>query len=443
MADYAFENIGWTVGNHCNATCGHCYSWKVRKDSREFLTEADVDRVVEQLVRLGIKTVNVGGNEPIYTHGPDIRQSILPYIIRALTEASIPVGLTTNGMTFWYLDKHHRDELLMVNDIDFSLDSPFAAEHDLNRGARLFHLVVRCIRRSLELGIDCSVITCGMRQNFNKEYLSTFLALTQLLGSEFRINTLKPVEPTLIDEMPTPEQFYEGFAFLMSNSHCVTLGESCLVSFTEAGTEGCPCGTSSFRINAKTKDGRIPINPCVYAHEYKAGDLLTDDIFDVIESPQFKAFGDRRRHIPQVCRDSGCEFVERCRGGCASRAYLVNGTLNAKDPYCPSDYLAKNGSVRPGLPHKPDIGCHDGIRVHDNYLCTWIGEVDPDFSDTRYVSLDQFTGGAVGSEEPIHLSGHAQAAGESRSSLVSVKLGRKPAPAPGRAAGAPADGSPG
>jgi radical SAM protein with 4Fe4S-binding SPASM domain len=407
----------------------------VRKDSREFLTRDDVDRVVEQLCRLGVRTVNLGGNEPIYTHGPDLRQTILPYIVSTLTEAEIPVGLTTNGMSFWWLDRHYPDELRMINDIDFSLDSPFAREHDLNRGARLFALVVRCIQRSVELGIDCSVITCGMRQNFDKDYLSTFLALTRLLGSEFRINTLKPVEPTLIEEMPTASQFYEGFAFLMQNTHCVTLGESCLTSFTGRGTEGCPCGTSSFRINAKTVDGTIPINPCVYAHEYKAGDLLTDDIYDIIESPNFRAFGARRRDIPQVCRDTNCEFLESCRGGCTSRAYLTNGTLDSKDPYCPHDHVLSTG-VRPDLPKDPDIGCRDGIRVHDNYLCTWIGEVEPHFVDDRWTSLGQFTGNDPGpSEHEIHhISGHVQArpGTDSDGSLVRVDLSRtthRPSPA--------------
>ena len=439
MTEHHFENIGWTVGNHCNASCGHCYSWKVRKDSSEFLTHADVDRVVEQLVRLGIKTVNLGGNEPIYTHGADIRQTILPYIIRTLSEANLPVGLTTNGASFFYLDKNHHDELLLINDIDFSLDSPFAVEHDLNRGARLHRLVVKCIQRSVELGIDCSVITCGMRANFDKDYLSTFLALTKMLGSEFRINTLKPVEPTLIDEMPTPGQFYEGFSFLMDNTSCITLGESCLTAFTGAGTTGCPCGTSSFRINAKTRDGRIPINPCVYAHEYKAGDLLTEDIFDIIESPSFAAFGDRRRDIPQTCRDSNCDFLETCRGGCTSRAYLVNGTLDSKDPYCPQDYVDQFG--RPDLPVEPEIGCYEGIRVHDNYLCTWIGQVNDDFVDERWNSLDQFTSGHHGDDDddvlPVsrhqQVDAHILAGGgdslariDAHETLVPITLGPKP-----------------
>jgi len=151
MSNHQFENIGWTVGNYCNAACGHCYSWKVRKDSREFLTKSDVDRIVEQLQSLGIKTVNLGGNEPIYTHGSDISQTILPYIIRKLTDAHILVGLTTNGVSFTYLEQHHPEELLMINDIDFSLDSPFQKEHDLNRGVKLYKTLIKAIQRSLEL----------------------------------------------------------------------------------------------------------------------------------------------------------------------------------------------------------------------------------------------------------------------------------------------------
>lgn len=418
MLKHQFENIGWTVGNHCNATCGHCYSWKVRKDSREFLTISDVDRVVSQLQRLGIKTVNLGGNEPVYTHGTDLKSTLLPYIIRKLTEARIPVGLTTNGASFTYLDNHHQEELLMINDIDFSLDSPFEEEHDLNRGNKLYKLTLEAIRRSLELGIDCSVITCGMRRNFNKDYLSSFLALTQLLGSEFRINTLKPVEPTLTDEMPSAEQFYEGFSFLMKNSHCITLGESCLTAFTEAGTKGCPCGTSSFRINAKTKDGEIPINPCVYSHEYKSGDLLRDDIFDIIKSPQFTAFANRRRNIPKACHESGCSYLETCRGGCTSRSYLSKGDLESKDPYCPQEYADKYGV--PDMPKKPAIGCHDGIRVHDNYLCTWIGEVNPEFKDERYSSLKQFFERSRSSDEITHMSGCKQVRPENGNGEISL-----------------------
>lgn len=401
-----FENIGWTVGNHCNARCGHCYSWMVRKDSREFLTPDDVDRIVAQLVRLGVKTVNLGGNEPVYTHGPDLRRTLLPYIVRRLHEAQLPVGLTTNGVSFTWMADHHPDELKLINDIDFSLDSPYEAEHDHNRGTRLYRLVIAAIQRARAMGIDCSVIACGMKENFTPDYLSAWLALTKMLGCEFRINTLKPVEQSLLAQMPDARQFYAGFSFLMNRSKCITLGESCVTAFTETGTEGCPCGTSSFRINAKTADGRVPISPCVYMHDFKAGDLLSDDILDIVRSPEFRTFAQRRHQIPSACRESGCSFLERCRGGCSARSYLVHGHLDGKDPYCPQEHLDTHG--RPELPHRPEIGVDHGIRVHDNYLCTWIGEVSPDYEHPNLTSLDQYLYHPGDGGDPRHMSGCRQ-----------------------------------
>lgn len=408
VTNFARRNIGWTVGNYCNAACGHCYSWKIRKNSKAFLCESDVDHIIDQLRRLEVGTVNLGGNEPIYTHGPDIKNTLLPYIIRALTKANIPVGLTTNGISFAYLERHDRDALMMINDIDFSLDSPFEREHNLNRRTKLYRLAIRAIRRSLEIGIDCSVVTCGMRRNFDQEHLSAFLALTKLLGSEFRVNILKPVEPVLLAEMPTSEQFYEGFSFLIRNTRCLTLGESCLTAVIKAGAEGCPCGTTSFRINGKTDDGKIPVSPCVYSHNYMTGDLLRDDIFDIIASPSFAAFANRRTEIPRACRDSDCGFLDRCRGGCASRSLFVYGNLDSKDPYCPQEYMTRHGSL--DLPEHLEIGCDNAIRVHDNYLCTWIGKVNPSFCHDKYTSVEHYLQGTRYSERVTRITGCRQVA---------------------------------
>jgi len=216
---------------------------------------------------------------------------------------------------------------MMLNDIDFSLDSPLEAEHDLNRGIKLYRLTIDAIRRCREVGIDCSVITCGMRRNLDRVHLSAFLALARMLGSEFRVNALRPVEESLLAEMPTPEQFYDGFSFLMRNTRRITLGESCLTAFAHAGSKGCPCRTSSFRINGKTPDGMISISPCVYSHKYRTGDLLTKDITEIVASPAFQAFANRRSDIPRACRDSQCSFLERLpRRLC----FPIVGSMNAR-----------------------------------------------------------------------------------------------------------------
>lgn len=416
-----YRNIGWTVGSYCNAHCGQCYSWKVRRNNRQWLTKREVRHIIDQLVRLGISTVNLGGNEPIFTQGADASKSLLPFILRELHEHDIPVGLTTNGTTFWYLCEHHRDELMMVNDIDFSLDSPFAEEHDAGRGAPLFERVVRGVQKSRDLGIDCSIIVCGMKSNFNKDQLSAFLALTKLLQCELRCNLLKPVEPSLVDLMPSTEQFYEGMAFLLANSDYITLTESCAGAVVDRGSAGCPCGTSSFRINGKSLDGRVPLSPCVYLHDFRVGDLLTEDIFEILNRPEFQRFRERWAHAPKKCRDRHCRFLESCRGGCAARAYLLRGSIDELDPYCAYDYMEEFGQL-PRMPEPSAAGVDHGVRVHDNYLCTWIGQVKSQFCAACYESLACFFNGRNGGNSPGHGSAaNLRQPAEKRSDLGGVK----------------------
>jgi len=103
--DMQIQNIGWTLGNDCPYHCSHCYSMSARRKGMN-LEKWMVDRVIAQLVVLGVKTVNLGGNEPIFTNGLDVRQTLLPYVIESLVDKGIIVGLTTSGITLHKLHQH-------------------------------------------------------------------------------------------------------------------------------------------------------------------------------------------------------------------------------------------------------------------------------------------------------------------------------------------------
>ena len=372
MPEHSFRNVGWTVGSHCNARCSHCYSRQVRQDPERYLERAEALRIIAQLVALGVRTVNIGGNEPIFTHGPDPGRSLLPSLLLDLAEAGLAVGVTTNGVTFERLSRHHPEALAVLNDVDFSLDMPWREPHDAARGEPLFDLVLASIRRCRELGLPCSLTVCATRENFTAPAIDAFLALAGELGCELRVNTLKPVEPRLLPRMPTRDQFFHGFARLMAATDCLTLAESCLTAFTGTGGAGCPCGLRSFRINGKTAEGTVPVGPCIYAHAFRGGDLLPQELGDVVAGPGFERFTRRCRELPRACREADCPWLASCRGGCAARAWYASGDLDAKDPYCPLDYLAEHGQ-RPPLPVAPAVGLGGALRVHDDYLCTWIG----------------------------------------------------------------------
>ncbi len=365
------KNVGWTVGTYCNAACSHCYSARPRQGVRQQLTADDIDRIVGQLVHLQVATVNIGGNEPIFTHGPDPSLSLLPYLITQLDEAGLAVGFTTNGTTFECLDRQYPDALRRVDDLDFSLDWPDAKRHDETRRAPLYHTVIRSLRRARELQIPASMVICATTDNFTPDTLDEFLQLCEEMGCELRFNLLKPVEPRLLAQMPSPEQVYKGFAHLYRRAECVAQCESFLTSFAGAGSQTCPCGTSSFRIGLKTADGRVPITPCVYLNDFATGDLLSEDVFDILSSPAFRRIRFRNETLPSACREADCRFAEKCRGGCAARAYFTSGTIDAPDPYCPLEYLAA-GAQAPILEAKQNRQ-PTRTRVHEDYLCTWIG----------------------------------------------------------------------
>jgi radical SAM protein with 4Fe4S-binding SPASM domain len=371
------RNIGWTLGNDCPYRCRHCYSMSARIKGRDFTSEI-VDRVVDQLARNGVETVNLGGNEPLFTNGADPRRTLLPRIIHGLADAGMLVGLTTSGVTLLYLYRYHRSAFDRLNDVDVSLDSPYQVEHDDNRGARLFGQAMSALRLCRDHGIDHGVIMCAMSWNFTPERIDALVEIAREYEANIRINPLKPVEREHMASVLSAPQYYAGFSHLLTVCDPLDLGEPPLATVTGyEKARGCPCGRTSFRIHSITPEGRIPVSPCVYLHDYKIGDLVVDELSDIIASEQFATFRRRSAHPEAVEGCAGCGLLSTCRGGCAGRAYLhhahITGvrTLFARDPYCPRE-AAPMGPFpkRPHLPTRRRL-------VHMDYLCTWIGTPRP------------------------------------------------------------------
>jgi len=372
--NFQIENIGWTLGNDCPYRCTHCYSTIVRNKGKD-LEISHIDRIVSQLSSIGVKTVNLGGNEPLFTNGPDPNKSLLPYIIQSLYEAGIVVGLTTSGITLKYLVEEYFSVFKLLNDIDISLDSPFAEEHNQNRGANLFSLALRALDYCVQYDKPHTIVMCGMQWNLSSSHLSELIKIAKSKNAFIRINYLKPTEPQHVSLLPTFDQFYLSSKMLLEEVRVVELGEPLIASMIGYHKKGCPCGTKSFRIHSITPDGKIPVSPCVYAHEFKYGDLLVDSLVDIINSKPFQEFRDRRSllNVPEGC--NGCKFLESCRGGCASRSYLVpqsqeghlfNNKTDYSDVYCYRDIT----KPIPKITLKGSDTNH--LLVHRDYLCTLI-----------------------------------------------------------------------
>lgn len=368
------KNVGWTLGNYCPHKCKHCYSMSARRPGANMTPEI-VDRIVEQLAKNNVETINLGGNEPIFTNGPNVKDSLLPYIIERLDSYGLSAGITTSGDTLLYLYKYRPDIYEKINDFDISLDSPFKEEHNANRGDDLYDDAIQCLDICKQTGKPHSVIMAGMNWNFTERHLSALIELCKKYDAFVRINTMKPLNSLQMKYVMSIKQFYNGFQYLMRHCDNVENGESVLRTVIgQNNSKRCPCGISSFRIHSITPDKQIFVSPCVYMHDYKSSqDLLTHELSDIINSEEFRVFRQRNANPEMLNGCAGCDKLDICGGGCAARSYLFNAVQTGiksflcKDPYCPKDY-----------PHSFKHS-HNAVKtqrlVHMDYLCTWIGKV--------------------------------------------------------------------
>ena len=365
------KNIGWTLGNDCPCKCKHCYSMSVREKGKN-LTKEIVDKVIEQVERIGVETINLAGNEPIFTNGLKVQDSLLPYILKELTKRNIKVGITTSGISLIALKNVYPECLKLLNDVDISLDSPYEKEHNENRGGDVYKYAIEALEICKKNGIESGIIMCAMNWNFTKDRIDDLLELAKKYDSNIRFNLLKPIQSKHFELVPSKEQVLENYKYLFEKCDTVELSEPTLSSLVEhSKVQGCACGVYSMRINSITPDGKIPVSPCVYMHDYRVGDILTDDILDIVNSEQFRAFQTRKDNYKNIegCKD--CEKGDICRGGCFAMAYTYKKCetgetdLYARDPYC-----FKEVNYGKNIEYKKA----EKQLVHENYLCTWIGK---------------------------------------------------------------------
>jgi len=374
-APATIRNIGWTLGNDCPYRCTHCYSMNARQKGAD-MSVSMIDRIVDQLALNGVETVNLGGNEPLFTNGANPKNTLLPYVIDRLVDAGITVGLTTSGITIVRLYRDHRAAFDKLNDVDVSFDSPDRTEHNRNRGASIYGEAVEALEICQRHDKPHSIIMCAMNWNFTLPNIDALVDLARRYGANVRINPVKPVQPQHMDAALPPKMYYEGFARLLELCRPIDLGEPPIAAVTDfTGARRCPCGRTSFRIHSITPDSKVHVSPCVYLHDYKAPmDLLEHDLADIIRSPQFRVFRQRNANPDAVSGCAGCSKLARCGGGCAGRSYLYalhqtgKRTFTAADPYCPA-------REAPDIPFPQQPRLLDDTRlVHMDYLCTWIGK---------------------------------------------------------------------
>ncbi|KAA1397601.1 mycofactocin radical SAM maturase [Aeromicrobium ginsengisoli] len=322
--------LTWELTYACNLACAHCLSSSGKRDPRELTTE-QCEAVIDELQRMQVFYVNIGGGEP--TIRPDFW-----HLLQYAVDHNVGVKFSTNGVR---LNPERAAFLASTDyvDVQISLDGATAEVNDYVRGPGSYDTAITALQNLQAAGFkDAKISVVVTRQNVTQ--LDEFKALADQYGATLRLTRLRPSGrgADVWDELhPLPEQQRVLYDWLMANGDNVLTGDSFfhLAAFGESlpGLNLCGAGRVVCLIDPI---GDVYACPFAIHDNFLAGNLLADggfkqvwqtsELFQELRSPQTSG----------AC--TSCQFFDSCRGGCMAAKFFTGLPLDGPDPECVQGY---------------------------------------------------------------------------------------------------------
>jgi Fe-coproporphyrin III synthase len=201
--------IGIDITNHCMLQCLHCFN-RSAKIKRIEMTDAELNRLADQIVSIGPQQICICGGEPL------IRKRQTIEFGRKIKESGILIGMVSNG---FLLTSETSSDLKKAgfDQIQISLDG-FRDAHDMLRGKKgAFDKAVSAIRNLSTAGM--APIASFAPTKYNIGIFPEYIEFAKSIGiKEVRVQPLMPIGEALInaDIFPTDAQYFELNRFIKS-----------------------------------------------------------------------------------------------------------------------------------------------------------------------------------------------------------------------------------
>lgn len=338
--------LTWELTYACNLSCVHCLSSSGRRDPRE-LSTADCKAVIDELERMQVFYVNIGGGEP--TVRPDFWE-----LLEYATAHHVGVKFSTNGVK---ITPEAAATLASNNyiDVQISLDGATPEVNDAIRGHRSYETALRAMTNLRDAGMKGFKLSVVCTRT-NIGQLDEFKAIADEYGAQLRLTRLRPSGrgADVWDELhPTPAQQRELYDWLVAHGDDVLTGDSFfhLSAYGQAlpGLNLCGAGRVVCLIDPI---GDVYACPFAIHDEFLAGSVRDDggfaevwrhsDLFTRLREPQSGG----------AC--TSCQFFDTCKGGCMAAKFFTGLPLDGPDPECVQGYgeqeLAKRKDTGGGIP---------------------------------------------------------------------------------------------
>jgi mycofactocin radical SAM maturase len=339
--------LTWELTYACNLACVHCLSSSGRRDPRE-LSTAECEAVIDELERMQVFYVNIGGGEP--TVRPDFW-----HLVDYATEHHVGVKFSTNGVRITP-EVARRLAASDYVDVQISLDGATAAVNDNVRGAGSYDTAMTAMRNLAAAGFTGFKISVVVTRE-NVDQLDDFKAIADRYDAQLRLTRLRPsgrgadVWDDLHLLAPQQKQLYD---WLVAKGDQVLTGDSFfhLAAFGEAlpGLNLCGAGRVVCLIDPV---GDVYACPFAIHDSFKAGSVREPGGFQGVwrDSTLFAEL--REPQNGGAC--NSCHFFDSCRGGCMAAKFFTGLPLDGPDPECVRGFGEQALSTVDGPAPKPSL----------------------------------------------------------------------------------------
>jgi len=357
--------LTWELTYACNLACTHCLSSSGRRDPRE-LTTAECMAVIDELQRMQVFYVNIGGGEPT------VRSDFWELLDYA-TAHDVGVKFSTNGIR---IDAAAARRIAANSyvDVQISLDGATPEVNDAVRGTGSYATAARALAHLADAGVSAKLSVVCTRHNLGQ--LDAFKALADAHGAQLRLTRFRPSgrgADVWDDLHPTQAQQRELYDWLVAHGEGVLTGDSFfhLAAFGEAlpGLNLCGAGRVVCLIDPI---GDVYACPFAIHDAFLAGNVRSPGGFAEVwrESPLFTSL--REPQSAGTC--TSCSAYDACRGGCMAAKFFTGLPLSGPDPECVKGYgESALAAVVPGQAPKP-------TGDHSRTVAVTIGRRRPDRS---------------------------------------------------------------
>ncbi len=339
--------LTWELTYACNLSCVHCLSSSGRRDPRE-LTTAECKAVIDELQRMQVFYVNIGGGEP--TVRPDFWE-----LVDYATAHHVGVKFSTNGVK---ITPEVAARLAAGDyvDVQISLDGATAEVNDAVRGPGSYDTALRAMQHLADAGFRDFKISVVVTRG-NADQLDAFAAIAERFEAQLRITRLRPAGrgADVWDALhPTAEQQRALYEWLLARGENVLTGDSFfhLAGYGTAlpGLNLCGAGRVVCLIDPV---GDVYACPFAIHENFLAGNVRSPGGFAGVWR-ESRLFADLRG--PQAggaC--ASCSAYDGCRGGCMAAKFFTGLPLDGPDPECVRGHGETALSARTDAPARPSV----------------------------------------------------------------------------------------